>query len=347
MPVEDTPTAAEDAFAASLAGKLQSLETEGGDSQPRDKETGQYVAREQELEPEEKPEPEAEVEEEEPEAEEEEPEAEVEAETPAELSLTVDDPAIKAVLEKYGNDPVKALKALADQSSLIGKHATTIEELQNTVAALQEQVNAREQDPGPDPRAPQIVDALVERERYQDAAVFALQQGDQALYEQAMDAWFDNEPRQASRFETLLETKKAEIRMREEQARAVNAPRQVQDAFNAAYGEVLDAHPDYDVYATEIGKILDDNPELMVTLRAGTHESKVKLLENLYDMARGRTGPAVAKTKADLERETEEAAAAAREKGRVAKGSKRQTPPTAKDQFKDGFRGVADELGVI
>lgn len=226
-------------------------------------------------------------------------------------------------------------------------------ELEARIAELERRLEEREAQPQIDPQAPVAVDRLIDDEEYEAAAIYALRNGgiDGPLFDKAMEAWYDEQPRKAGQFEARLEAAKAEARLRQE-LDPVKADRQrdsFQRSFDDAVATVAESRPDLNDFAPQMFAILEERPALLVALRENSQEARVQIIESLYDMAKGRATPTVAAAKAAAEADAdlqarERAAAAA-----VTTASNNNAGSTAKGTaaFKSAFRENAQKEGFL
>lgn len=124
-----------------------------------------------------------------------------------------DDPDVQAVLAKYGGDPVKAIKALADAQSLIGRRdqerealATQLAELKGTVAGLTAATARPAAAPLSDDQVTEVATGRIESLGYEGAATEAANHshasGDGRALDAIMDQWYIESPSKAMNFIT-------------------------------------------------------------------------------------------------------------------------------------------------
>jgi hypothetical protein len=138
----------------------------------------------------------------------------------------------------------------------------------------------------PDEQSLEWADQMVQGGQGGQAALWAMQ-NQPLLYDRIMDAWFEQSPREAGRFETAM--------MLDQQQRAYeqqNQPlRQLEqtEMFKQAWANVAQSHPDLEQVAQAIGEVEQIAPALARdALEAPDLVTRQRALENLYYLAKGR-----------------------------------------------------------
>lgn len=257
---------------------------------------------------------------------------------------------VAAVLEKYDGDPAKALVALSEAQSLIGKKdfGQEYQQANAELEAMKAELAAIKS--GQDalltrlsrPTIP-ITQDLIETDPAA-AAQQAVLQDNVPAFEAAMSAWqngtdyVEANPQAAQLF---LEKLALETRMAELQAPAAPAgPTQAE--LDAEVGKVLARHPDLEKHMPAIAEAANDNPLLKRVMETGTPSERAQALEALTVIAKSRQG-------ADTSRESlqrvqirvKQEADDARAKARVVSASRSSaataSQPTRVDQFLEMF----------
>jgi len=133
----------------------------------------------------------------------EEPEEEEPEEEPAPAALELDARAneyLKELVESFDGDPAKALRSAVEAQSLIGRQGQELGDLRKEVDAIRA---SQEQQARPE-AFPGDLDEAIE-ENPDQVARWALEQNQAGVYNAAMANWYEENPREASRFERALE----------------------------------------------------------------------------------------------------------------------------------------------
>ena len=145
------------------------------------------------------------------------------------------------LLEKYGGDVAKALAALEAAQSKIGEQGSELAEYRRMVEQLI--VNQQPQ------QAPMLggFETQIDENPGQ-VAQWALQNNQPAVYEQAMEAWFEQSPRQAAKFESALQFEAMRAMQTEQIAPDLEAVRlmQQQQAVASATRSLTQKYPDFE-----------------------------------------------------------------------------------------------------
>jgi len=166
------------------------------------------------------------------------PEAEEPEETPAEEPQGFSDPRITEFLARHNGDLEAALRQAIEAQSLIGRQGSELGELRKLV----EQLQARMDTPSPVGN----LDDLLEESPW-EVIQHAIQTNDTRLHDRALEAWYELDPRQASRYEREIEL--AQLRMEMEQKIApIQQPVQAQTRerlIAQATEELSGKYPDF------------------------------------------------------------------------------------------------------
>ncbi|GIV03972.1 MAG: hypothetical protein KatS3mg015_2802 [Fimbriimonadales bacterium] len=264
---------------------------------PRDPETGRFVSKATVEETEEVETPEA------PEEDtakgEETSDENVEDEDHEQLAFELDPEAL-SVLDKYDGDLNKALSALKESQSLIGRQGNELGELRQQLAELVELVQANQANSmlfapyrnslEDDPQA-LVIEVL---ERAQQTGYF-----DEETYAEAIVAWGEEDPFGAARLD-------AQVQFAKQQAAAIAAQQQSaiglqQDGdLKAEMAAVVQRHPDVEKYLPAVGEIAKEFPTLRASMAHGTAAERAKAFEELVRIAKSRA--AVPDTSSALKR---------------------------------------------
>lgn len=296
--------------------------------QPRD-DQGRFVAEEEEV-PAEEPVAAEEV--------------ALEDEEDSGLTLDVDGETLQ-ILEKYGNDLNKALKALQDSQSFIGKQGSELGELRKQVEALEAARQAQQVIPqAPPPWMPYQNDI---DENPQGLVFEAMQRGDGQTMHAALKAWGEEAPFEAAMFASNLQMQMAEEERR--MAQAQQAPAYEQQApeptLEDAMRDVATRNPDIEKYLPKVGEVAGEFPSLRGLMERGTPLEKAQAFEELVKIARSRDTETSEQAVRRVALRTQEEVAKEKAGARVVSG-RRQSPGQESrsdrtQQFYDAFDQAA------
>lgn len=337
---------------------VEGEETDTGESRPEVVEdaTGRLHGKDGKFVPKGDEAEEVEGSEEEPAVEQEEEQGEQEegVEESSDFVIEVDDEEtaarVQAVLEKYDGDPAKALVALSEAQSLIGRKGNEAAQANAELDALRAELAAIKQ--GQDtlmtrlstPVIP-ITQDLIEQDPATAAQQAIAQDNVQAL-EAAITAWsqgteYVEANPDAARF--FLEKIALEAQMSELRSSSTTAPVEpLQAQIDAEVQKVLERHPDLEEHTTAIADAAKDNPILARAMETGTPVERAQALEALTVIAKSRTGSdtsreAMKRVQIRVKQEADEARANARvvsaSRGSAAVAS--QSPGV--DEFLEAF----------
>lgn len=229
--------------------------------------------------------------------------------------LDVDDPEVIAYLEQFGGDPVKALKSAVENRKLFGRQ-------QQELGELRKLVEDRLPEPEPAPQPQYDADALetffIENPtKIPEIAAAAYYEGNQQVMDAAISAWEDVDRAGARAFERKIAVNEArrEISVESQQRD------QVVGEWNAAAEQFAEAHPDLDQVAPKMRELAPQYPHMLQILRTGDPESKLEVLDFLYEKARGQATDNLTATARTIAREQALEAEAAIAGAAVASGS--------------------------
>ena len=254
--------------------------------QPRDPKTGRFVPQETEETAEEEPEAPSEEDTVEEEASDESPEDGEEGELVLEL-----DPDLEAILEKYDGDLNKALKALGDSQSMIGRQGNELGDLRQQISQLTEAVQQRVQQPLTPAFAPPYQNSLDEDP--QGLVIEVLERSaaglpfDERTYESAIAAWGEEDPFGAARLDAQVAFARQQAAAQAQQEQmAVPAEKELEQAM----ATVVQRHPDVEQYLPAIGDLAKEFPTLRDSMDKGTPSQKAQAFEELLKIAKSRSG---------------------------------------------------------
>lgn len=311
-------------------------ETETSTERPRDPETGRFVSAKDDEE-----------------AEESSDTTDAEDDTPAEPQETDDeeqeqsdedegdfvleiDDDLQAILEKYDGDVGKALKALGDSQSFIGRQANELGELRRELAEMK-QILSQPQQQQQVYVGPYINDI---DENPEGLVMEALQRGDGHTMEAALRAWGEVDPFGATTFLLTLQQQAAA-----NAAQAAPAPDQSTTPYagptvEQAMSEVVARHPDVEQYLPQVQQVAQEFPTLRDSMRSGTPAVQAQAFEELLKIAKARSNSTetqkavrrlVLKTQEEVRKEKSDAAVVS------AKNRSAATSKSNVDAFLEAF----------
>lgn len=202
------------------------------------------------------------------------------------------DPDLEKYLERFGGDVDKALRAAVEADRMIGRQGQQMGELQKQLRELQESLSQP-----PEPQAPQITQETVDwfddqiaSRGPQAAAVWALQNDpagpDGVFYGRAMEAWFDESPREAAAFQTRVEVVRATHALQAQQLPLYEqaAKQEFAAAWRSLQAEIPDlADP---AIAESMLKAAEEAPEVLSGLQSGDPDDRKRVIRTLYRLAK-------------------------------------------------------------
>lgn len=268
---------------------------------------------------------------EEPEAAEE-PEEELEEEVEEEDSPQFS-PDIQAFLDKYNGDVSKALEAAVNAQSKLGEQGQELGELRRMVQELGEKIPAKT------PQSPfvpaEFQDAIVENP--EQWALWAVQNENQAVYDQAMNEWYEQAPARAARFERAMEMQMLEQRLQQQYQPVTETVAQQQNAnaITSAHRALSQKYPDFQQVlesATE-GELAGIDRNLLAQAQQTNPEAALELVYRWVSAGRETEAARKAQRKEASRQAKKEAAAVV-----TGEGSSDSKPePTTMDKLKEAM----------
>lgn len=244
------------------------------------------------------------------------------------------DADLEAVLARYDGDVGKALRALGDKESMVGRQANDIGQLRAELAQqrqLLEQGFARQ----PQYFGPYQSDL---EDDPKGLVAEALERGDQRTAELALRAWGEEEPFEAAAFLLSLQ-QQTQASPQEQPTPAPEADGTLEGAMAA----VVERHPDVEKYLPGIGETAKEFPTLRGFLEQGTSAQKAQAFEELLVITKTRASQSdtsqamkkvILKTQEEVRKEKADAAVVS---------AQTQTAATAQKSALDDFLGAFDE----
>lgn len=309
------------------------------DAQPRGAD-GKFVKTEEEI----VPDPEGYTEEVEgtPEVEVTEPEGtpeaevtELEAPEDDEIVLELDEGVLDLVNTKYGGDIGKALEALQEAQSVIGRQGTELgelRELRTQVESLRELMTLQQQGAGID------WDTEI-AENPEQAVVKAVQFQNVGAFEEAMDAWAATEPLKAFTFlQELNDVQNAP------------PPTSLETEMEALQGR----YPDLQQRLPAIEKAAGERPALARLLSDQDPRTRAQALEDLYHLSAGAGTPDTSKAARQIVLRAKAEADAAKADAAVVSASNTAPPPAppksgdaALTETLQEYLGLGDDFKIV
>lgn len=258
---------------------------------------------------------------------------------------------VASVLEKYDGDPAKALVALAEAQSLIGRKGNEaaqanakLEAVEAELAAIkqgQEAVLSRLSQP-----VVPITRELIETDPAGAAQQAVLQDNVEAL-EAAISVWqngsdyVDANP-EAARFFLEKLALEAQLAERDQAATTTSMVEPAQAELDAEVGKVLEKHPDLEQYLPAIAEAANEHPLLKRSMEAGTPSERAQALLSLTEIAKSRQGAdtsreALKRVQIRVKQEADDAKAKARVVSASRSSAATSSQPTRVDKFLEAF----------
>lgn len=290
------------------------------ESQPRDPETGRFVAQAEEEAPEAEPAPEGEENEaeEEPEAVEEDEEAEDEG-----FALELDE-ELEEFLRKNDGDLTKALKKAMWLESVTGRQGSELGELRAQLQELSQRLPSlapyQTRIPDPDEAEPDEMASAFATLAYE-----ALERLDAGTMGHAIEGWKEYDPFGAAVFVNQLQTQAALSQVQQQ-------PVDTGASLEQEMTKLQERHPDIREYVDKIGELAQQRPTLLALMENGTPTEKAQAFEDLYLVIKSReTSEHSAKALKRVAVKASEEARKARAEARVVQSERVVTEPVKQE----------------
>lgn len=235
-----------------------------------------------------------------PEAEAVEPTGEPQEEV-AEPPLSSQDPAVAALLQKYGGDVNKALQGAVhlqrksgEQSNEVGELRRMVDELSQLREGMQQQ---NQQQPQMDQATVDWFDQQVLENPY-GMAEYARQQNNPILMQRALSTWKEMAPYEASVYTNELRLQEQRQQFEERMTKVQQLP--MDSAINVALTNVRSNNPQYANYDDGIAAAMEKYPSaaraVQVAAESGNRAELEASIETLYGLAIGDTLQQIALT---------------------------------------------------
>lgn len=311
---------------------------------PRDPETGRFTKAET---PEEAAENEGLPPAEEPEEETlEDEEQEIPADDDDDLVIEIDDD-LQAVLDKYDGDVGKALRALGESQSMIGRQGNELGDLRRQVEEQNRILQELAQRPQPQPQymGPYMNDI---DENPQGLAVEALERGDGRTLELALRAWGEEDPFGATTFLISLQQQAAAQQAAQPVEQPTPATQATGQTLEEAMSAVVARHPDVEKYLPAVQQVAEEFPTLRDSMKQGSPQLQAQAFEELLKIAKARDSetPKAAMKKVILKAQEEVQQELAEAQVVSAKQQTAATRETRLDEFYRAFDEAAERYGT-
>lgn len=266
----------------------------------RDPETGKFVARSQPEETDgEEETSEPQILSEDPEdAEEDGLEADTDSQEEEDGDLEFElEPEVLSILEKYDGDLNKALRALNESQSMIGRQGNELGDLRQQLTELagliqQNQVNPlayapyrNSLDEDPSALVMEVLDRTAQTGQF-----------DQATYEAAIAAWGEEDPFGAARLDAQVAfARQQAAAMAQEPSPADRSPARSEPSLEEAMSAVVQRHPNIEQHIALVGEIAKEFPTLRTSMANGTPSQKAQAFEELVMIAESRNNSATSR----------------------------------------------------
>ncbi len=290
----------------------------------------------------------------EPEAEQ--PEAEAEEEVEAEatteeieeliLELEPDHP----FFAKYGGDPDKALKALEEAQSMVGRKGQELGDVRQELQQLRELVQQGQQQQHFQPAYYGPYESDIDENP--EALVYeALERGDGQTVQKAIEAWGEIEPFKAATFVTVaLPQMLQSLTEPQEQYQAQPAPT---TDLASEFASFMERHPDANQHLQGINQVLMERPHLAAAVQDGDPKARTQAFEDAYLLARSQSSASdtsaaarkiVLRAKLEADQAKSDAAVV-----RASRSSAAETRPKGNDALQQVLRDVSglDDLVIV
>lgn len=238
-------------------------------------------------------------------------------------------------------------RAYTEAASKLGQQGTEIGDLRKLI---EERLPAEEDEGGSypeyDPGVAGAINELINAERYQEAAYYAAQSGNGLLYNQALDSWYEEAPRQAAKFERDLEMQQFQAQYQQDRQPDIAA--RAQSEANTAYQNVARKFPDLASLSDRMQEAGKQYPDVLRVLESNAGvEGKERALEALYKIAKADSIDTLSQASSEAAQVAADEARRDKAESHVASASnaKREAPRTKVDAFKQSIMD-AEEIST-
>jgi hypothetical protein len=202
------------------------------------------------------------------------------------IVIEIDDD-LQSVLDKYDGDVTKALKALGESQSMIGRQGNELGELRRE---LQEMRQALEQGFQQQPQQ-QFVGPYMNDidENPQGLVVEALERGDTRTVEMALRAWGEEDPFGATTFLLSLQQQAAQAAVPPVEQQSTPQVTGTGPTLEQAMSEVVSRHPDVEKYLSQVQQVAEEFPTLRDSMKQGSPARQAQAFEELLRIAKSRS----------------------------------------------------------
>lgn len=277
-----------------------------------------------------------------------EPVDEPQAAAEAEVEPEVEPESVEDLLAGKYRTPEELAAAYKELESRLGSQGQELGELRKQLEeSFDERFNKFEQTAAQTQlaaSAPSMIQDAVDEGRYQDAASYALQSRNDALYMEVMNQWAEQTPYSAYAFDASLRHQDT-IASVDARIAAVSEPlvqQTTERAIEQAVAEFAADKPDLGAVFPEMMKVAESSGQILGLLESNDPQTKVEVLDYLYTKARGRLGDTLAAAQQQAADETQQAARQAKTQATVGNPvtASQAKPKTPQDGFRDEFRKI-------
>jgi len=258
-------------------------------------------------------------------------EAELTPEEEEVLYLELDDDTQSLIDQKYGGDVSKALSALKDSQSLIGRQGNELGELRRELQAFQQEMRQQVVQAQPYPEWPdEYTDGPEAAAQLREVAEAAFVRGDVPTFQRALQAWEEADRVSAANYRDLKEMQIAQSLA----AQAPGVPQDEEATLQAGLQEIRTKYPQLESDASfkqAVSDEIDKTPSLKRVLWEGvpgvTPQERLLVLEEAAQRVAARTTSETAQqARRRIAIRTSEEARVARAEAQVAR------PTTAREE---------------
>ena len=253
--------------------------------------------------------------------------AEADALTPEEeevLYLELDDATQALIDSKYDGDIGKALAALPDAQSVVGRQGNELGALRKQLEDMETRLSAGLQAAQPYPDWPdEFADPGDAAAQFREISEAAFARGDVQTFQQALGAWEEVDRVSVANYRDLKEMQ-IQAKMREEQAPVVNDEATLLEGVE----RIQQQYPQFqsEEFQAQVAAELDKTPSLKAVLWQGvpgvSPQERLAVLEEAAQRVIARTtSETVTQAKRRIAIRTSEEARAARAEAQVARGA--------------------------